>query len=393
LKPSLLIAGGSHSDIPIILAAKKMGYRVYTSGNRPEEKGHRYSDAYFKADYSDPEAILRLAQNLKIQGICASANDFSAISASYTAEHLGLPGHDPYETARILHHKDLFRKLAREIGLPVPRAIEVSPHHRPRPSLPSPSPASPWIVKPVDLSGGKGVSKVTSALQLRKALNNALHSSRAGRAVVEEFIVGSNHGYSAILQSGKIVFAFMDDEQYFLNPYLVSGASTSLNYTPELAQKLNRQLEKLASYLHLADGLLHTQLILRNGEPFILEICRRTPGDLYVKLVEYATGFDLSSAIVAAAMGKTLPPFPKRNISHIMRHCVMAEKQGRIDGVEYGSLEPFLFDRMPLYTRGETVSDIMTYKAEIDFLNFGTKDILRRHRDRVHEEIKIRWMK
>ena len=50
--------------------------------------------------------------------------------------------------------------------------------------------------------------------------------TKAGRIVVEEFISGSRHGFSALLRAGRVVFHFADDEHYHLSPYLVSAAST-----------------------------------------------------------------------------------------------------------------------------------------------------------------------
>ena len=42
----LLILNGSHSEIPLIQEAKKLGYYVITSGNAPELIGHTYADEY-----------------------------------------------------------------------------------------------------------------------------------------------------------------------------------------------------------------------------------------------------------------------------------------------------------------------------------------------------------
>jgi phosphoribosylaminoimidazole carboxylase (NCAIR synthetase) len=57
------IVGGSHSEIPLIYAAKRLGYQVFTSGNRPRDIGHRLADGFENCDYSDPAAILSVAPN------------------------------------------------------------------------------------------------------------------------------------------------------------------------------------------------------------------------------------------------------------------------------------------------------------------------------------------
>jgi len=52
--------GGGYADIPLILSAKNSVF-MCSSGNRPDELGHRYSDEYRMADFSDRDAILSLA--------------------------------------------------------------------------------------------------------------------------------------------------------------------------------------------------------------------------------------------------------------------------------------------------------------------------------------------
>ncbi len=105
-KKKLLIAGGGHSDIPLIKAGKELGFHVITTGNNKDALGHKYSDEYHYGDFSNKEEILELAKKLKIDAICACSNDFSAITASYVAEKMGLSGHDSYETTLLLHRAE-----------------------------------------------------------------------------------------------------------------------------------------------------------------------------------------------------------------------------------------------------------------------------------------------
>ena len=122
MEKKLLILNGSHSDIPLIKAGKALGYHVITSGNNPELIGHQYSDEYVFADYSNYELIEKIAREKQIDAICACANDFGAITASYVAEKLGLPGHDSFETTLTLHHKDKFKEFSDKNNLRTPEA-------------------------------------------------------------------------------------------------------------------------------------------------------------------------------------------------------------------------------------------------------------------------------
>jgi biotin carboxylase len=385
----LLLVGGSHADIPVIKAARRKGFHVITTGNNPKDLGHAFSDEYIPEDYSRPEKILELARKLRIDAICYSANDFSAISCSYVAQKLNLPGFDPYETALTLHHKDRFRTFAQNIGINVPVAVKL--HRHEAFSQLDPRLRYPLIIKPVDLSGGKGISRVDSEEELESACQKAFQASRRDTIVIEEFIDGSNHGYSTVIKKGKVVFSFMDDEYYFINPYLVAGASTSANYRSALANQLNKAIETMAKRLSLVDGIFHVQFILKNDIPYIIEVCRRTPGDLYVKLVEYSTGYDMARSIIDSVTGSILDECYNDRISYITRHCVMGEKQGYIGGIEYGELEEKIFDRFTFYQEGSYIEDPLTYKAEIDFIQYETREEMIDYSRRLTEIIRLRY--
>jgi len=386
-KPKILIAGGGYADIPLIISAKKLGYHVISSGNRPYELGHRYSDEYRPADFSDPEAILSLAKQLKVSAICPCCNDFSALSAAYTAEKLGLPGHDPLKTSQVIHHKDLYRQFAIKHGIPTPKAIGFK--SRKEALTGAEAIPFPAIIKPVDLTGGKGMTTITNMAEAKKAIEKAFAISRTKRIVIEEFIKGSRHGFSAFLVNGRVAFFFSDNEHYYLNPYLVAAASAPSIVDPAVEKKLCAQSEKIASILSLKNGIFHVQYILRDEEPIIIEICRRPPGDLYIRLVEYATGIDYATWIVKAFAGLDCSGLvhsePK---GFFTRHCVMASRTGTLKNVVFDpSLDNKIVDKLMWWKPGDHVTDAMTTKFGIVFIKFNSQDEMLRTTERLHELI------
>lgn len=368
-KQRILIAGGSHAEIPLIKAAQALGFYVISSGNRPDGLGHQFADEMQLADYSDMEAMLALAKKHRIDAICAGCNDFSALSAAHVAERLNLPGHDSLKTAEIIHHKDAYRKYASGIGIPGPKAAGFS-------CLKDAVSAVqefklPVLVKPVDLTGGKGISKVVHLLGALEALENAFAISKIKRVVIEEFIEGSRHGFSAILRSGKIVFSFSDDEHYHLSPYLVSGASSPTSCSSASIQKIIEYSERIASDLSLVDGIFHVQFIEREpDDPIIIEICRRPPGDLYVELVRHATGAPYSEWIIRAAAGldiSCVQDFPVNG--NVTRHCLMAEQNGVFAGFDFDEcIRNSIIDSVVWAMVGDIVNDAHNQKLGVIFL-------------------------
>lgn len=380
MRPSrgrLLLAGGSHADIPMIKAAQALGYHVITSGNRPADLGHAVADETRLADFSDPEAITRLAEGLRVDALVASCNDFSALSCAWAAERLGLPGHDPYDIACTLHHKDRYRAFALENGVATPRALGCASPEEARSAAERLS--WPLIVKPVDLTGGKGISVARAPSDLEPALAKAFAATRARRIVVEEFLDGSRHGFTCLLKDGKVVFSFQDNEHYFLNPYLVSAASTPSQAPASAAEDLRATTERIAGLLRLADGIVHIQYILHDGRPVIIEICRRPPGDLYVDLVSLATGVDYPSLIIRPACGLGYDDVVQTEPSGCFtRHCIMSRKPGRIAGLE---IDPVvrgkIVEEMLWWKPGDVIEDVLTHKLGILFFRFeGMEDML-----------------
>jgi biotin carboxylase len=390
-KKKLLIAGGGYADIPTIIAAKALGYYVITSSSRAEDLGHNYSDECHLIDFSNKSAMLDLAESLQIDAICACCNDFSALTAAYVAEKMGIPGHDSYQTALIIHHKDLYRRFAIENNIPSPRAegfesIETaigSLHHF----------QFPIIVKPVDLTGGKGISRITCPEEAKQALELAFGLSRVKRVIVEEFIEGDRHGLSMFVRDGKIVFHFNDNEHYYRNPYLVSAASTPSDVSHELVNQLCGIAEKIVSLLSLKTGIFHMQYIISENQAFIIEICRRPPGDLYTRFVQYATGVDYPSYIVRAATGMSCEGMDQALPSgYFTRHCVMTSKNGEIKQLHFDpSIKSNIVGKCMWWKVGDKVEDFMTHKLGIVFMQFNSKEEMLEKTNRMQSLIWTEW--
>jgi biotin carboxylase len=383
----VLICGGSHADIPQINALVRLGHWVATTGKYEHELGHSYSDAYIPADYSDPDAIWKIIKDNAIDAVIPCCNDFSYITCAQIAPLLKQSGFDSLETARKIHDKDAFRELCRSLDIATPRVLATWPSKK---NLPD-SFVEDVIVKPVDLSGGKGMTRLAAGEHIANAINFAIQQSKARRVVIEEFVNGSNHGLSTIIIGGKVCFSFVDNEHYFLNPFLVSGASSSSTARPEVTSQLIADIEKLSHHLKLVDGLIHCQFIQTNIGYRLLEICRRPPGDLYTRFVELATGIPYPAILVRLYLGEQLSNFKiktefmKRNIT---RHCAMAKKTGSYVGLSIDQrLEVQVIESLFLLKPGDAIIDATVQKAAIVFID--NKEIFSVSGEDLHSYISV----
>ena len=366
---TLLLLGGSHSELPLIFAAQRLGFRVITTGNNPLDYGHKFADEYVFGDFSDVTAMTDLAKSLNVEAICAGCNDFAAISAAAIAEKLGLPGHDPLDLSRMIHHKSSFYSLANEAGFPVPFSFEVT-------SLEATHEVAigigfPVIVKPIDLTGGKGISIAHSAKDLEKAWNYARQQTREDSTVIQKYITGTNHAISSLILNQQLQYSFIDNEHYFTNPHLVGAASFPSTLSPEIQALIRTSVSELGLSYAFVDGLLHLQFIVdENDDYFFIDVCRRAPGDLYIQFVEEATGIKYPEMIVRCESG--LPVVLQQSIMQkkIGRLCLMPRTTGRFHSVHDLPGPGVILSRLQVMSTGTIITDIDTQKIEIILMEF-----------------------
>jgi hypothetical protein len=217
--------------------------------------------------------------------------------------------------------------------------------------------------------------------------------------VVEEFVQGSNHGFSAMLVKGKVAFAFADNEQYYINKYMVSGANSPSTSSDKTLAMLREYSERIARELNLVDGILHIQYIEQaDGTPVIIEICRRPPGDLYIKFVKYATGIDYPRFIVMAETGEDISGIADVPTQGFwLRHCIMSDSQagdkqsqGIVRDVTFApEIQGNIIEKFLWYKPGEVITDKLTYKAGIVFFKFDTLAEMQDKTARMTELAKI----
>lgn len=373
-KEKLLILNGGHSETPLILAAKKLGFHVITTGNIPTLIGHQYADEYYPADFSDKHEILKLSQKLGIDAVCSSANDFGTITAAYISEQIGLAGHDTYETSLLIHHKDRFKEFAIKNKIQTPFAESYDDRVVAKSAINKYQ--YPVIVKPIDLTGGKGITKVTDSADYCKAIDKAFDISREKRIVVEEFFEGSQHSFSTFIINQKVAFCFSDNEYSYLNPYLVSTSAAPAVNIHKFEDKLIQSAEKTASLLKLTDGILHMQYLARENRFTIIEMTRRCSGDLYPYPVEYSSSIDWAAWIVKAEAGQSCTNFPKKEqTGYCGRHCIMSNRNGVIDDVIINDgLKANIYQDLMWWKPGDIVKDYMTEKLGILLLRYSSME-------------------
>ena len=360
----LLILNGSHSEITLIEAAHKLGYHVITSGNNPDLVGHAHADEYIAADYSDKEAILDLVRNNGIDRIVSCANDFGVISAAYVAEQMGWPGHDTYENALLLHHKDLFKSYIQGLGIRTPTSTVLNSKDE---ALEYARSAEyPIIVKAVDLTGGKGINRANCFEEAVDAIEDAYARTRSSSVVIEPYVIGTQQSIDTFVRDGKVIASVSNDCYMPINPYLIQSETLPARGIEHIQDELHGIIERICADRSLVDGMFTLQYIVCDGKPYIIEMMRRCLGNQFLTVAGAVTGFPWEEALVRAETGMDLSglAFSKPRSPFAGHHGIMGDHNGKIAGYEIDpELKEHLFQVIDIIPPGGDIVDYMSERV------------------------------
>ena len=303
----LMLLGGLRYLLPVIEAAHKLGIYVITCDYLPDNIAHKYSDEYRNVSIVDKEAVLAVARELQIDGIMSFAVDPGVVTAAYVQEQMGLPG-NPYESVCILQNKDRFRNFLTQHGFNVPKAKGFS-------SIEDAMAEKYWfpwpvIVKPTDSAGSKGVTRVDRLEDLEPALKIAFEHSISGRVIVEEFIEkqGCSSDTDCFSVDGQLKFVSFSAQRFdedAPNPYTPSAYSWPSTFTKEQEEELTSEIQRLLTLLGMRTSIYNIETrVGTNGKPYIMEVSPRGGGNRLAEMLRYATGVDLITNAVRAAVGE-----------------------------------------------------------------------------------------
>lgn len=343
-----MLLGGIHYLLPVIKAAHEQGYYVITADYLPDNVAHKYSDEYVNVSIVDKDAVLKVAQEKEIDGIISFGVDPGVVTAAYVQEQMGLPSMGPYDSVCILQNKDLFRNFLADNGFNTPFSRGFANKQSAIADCLMLIDKGEWtlpiIVKPTDSAGSKGVTKVSRIEDLEIAIDKAFAKSIGGHIIIEKFLekVGCSSDTDSFLLDGKFVFMSFNAQRFdadAANPY-TPCAYTWPSTFPEAESYLRDELQRLVDLLGMRTSIFNIETrISDDGKPYIMECTPRGGGNRLSEMLRYATGKDLITAQVRAAVGDSVEEarlVPDKEMYHgnwaeIILH---AEKDGIYDGIE-----------------------------------------------------------
>ena len=180
----LLMVGAGSCQINGILKMKDKGYEVVVADYLENSKGKLLADVAVLADAFKVDEIYNCAKELEVEGILTVGTDQPVLVVSKVCENLNLPCFISSETALWVTDKKHMKERFKAFNIPtVPFAIVNAQFDEGELSHIKP----PYVVKPVDSQGQRGIFMVDSVDAIRAKFDQVLKYSRQSEILVESY--------------------------------------------------------------------------------------------------------------------------------------------------------------------------------------------------------------
>jgi hypothetical protein len=281
-------------------AAEKLGVRLVFASDRCDQLEDPWWDQAIPVRFHDGpqsiDAVVRAYAAGRPEGILA-VGDRPAALAAHLARAFGLPGHPP-AAAETSRNKLLTRHALQEAGLPAPwfESVSIDANiaalaRRMR---------YPAVVKPLALSGSRGVMRVdgveacVSAFEslgalLRSADVRAERDAAHGQVLIEGFIPGVEYAVEGLLVHGTLrALAIFDkpdplDGPFFEETIYVTPSAASA----DLRRRIIAVVDAATRAIGLYHGPIHAECRVDGSTVYVLEVAARPIGGLCSRALRF----------------------------------------------------------------------------------------------------------
>jgi biotin carboxylase len=230
------------------------------------------------------------------------------IAAALGAERLGLPHNPPGAVARTRDKAAMRRALA-QAGVPQPRFALLPPGADA--GAAAREVGLPCVVKPLGLSGSRGVIRANDAEQARaaaKRVRGMLAEAQESPEVpllVESYLPGAEVALEGLLRGGQLeVLAVFDKPDPLEGPYFEETLYVTPSRLPRaVLADVEAVTARAARALGLREGPIHAELRADGARVSVLELAARSIGGLCSRALRFGAGVSLEHVILRHALG------------------------------------------------------------------------------------------
>ncbi|WFE60467.1 ATP-grasp domain-containing protein [Micromonospora sp. WMMD712] len=287
----------------------------------------------------DADALLAREPELAGARLVMPGLEYAVGAAARLAARLGLPGAGA-EAADVFSDKHRMRLLAAGAGLPNPayalvggpaEAMEFARRHGGR-----------CVLKPTRRSGSLGVRLVADPAEIPaawaataspEAPPEATDRGLPTQVLAEQVLDGREHSVELLVADGEVIFGNVTDKRVLPGPLPVETGHTVPSALPGATRRdLLDAAGRLCAAAGFRTGVLHSEWIVVDGVPHLVECAARLPGDMITALISIGYEFGFIDAYLRVLRGER-PALPARPTGAAAVEFLLAQP-GTVTGIE-----------------------------------------------------------
>ncbi len=297
-----LVIGGTHDHIHLLGLLAEAGYRTVLVDYHENPVAARASDLHVQASTLDREVVLEIARREQVDLALAFCVDQALPTSAYVSECLGLPCHLSFDQALAATNKVEMKEMFSRAGVPTAR-------HAVSPGALDQLPEDfryPVVVKPSDSNSSKGIRKAASAEELAVASEMALHESRSGEILIEEFVEGTEFSLDAVVSDGCVHGIMLTELVKAPNRdnFLIVQSRPLADEGGDKMVLACRAAQAIADAFKIKNSPLLVQLIHDGQDVRVVEFGVRIGGGSKHHQVRASTGVDLQRIFLSQVLGE-----------------------------------------------------------------------------------------
>ncbi len=312
---TLLIIGAGVESCEGIKIARSMGLRLIAADGDPDAPGFELADYPLNVSTYDAQLMATKAYELtrsgiEIDGVIAMCADV-AMTVATVARKLSLPGLS-IRSAEWVSDKLSMKERLRQKGVPIPRFERIYSTNS-FGSLASDF-GIPFVIKPVDSRGARGVQLIESEDQYRGAYKLARRESPTGRVMVEQYLAGPQISTETLIDRGVCHTLGFSDRNYerllYTRPFMIENGGDAPSQLSGAEQRdVTKTAEQAALALGIDTGVAKGDMVMTAEGARVIEIAGRLSGGYFsTAQIPLATGVNFVRNAILLALGESLDP-------------------------------------------------------------------------------------
>jgi biotin carboxylase len=307
----LILPSATYRAADFVAAARELGVAVTVASERRAAMSAAMGERALTLPLSDParaaEQIAERALETPFAAI-VGVDDQGVMAAALGAERLGLPHNPPAAVART-RDKAAMRRALGQARVPQPRfAVLTSGADV---AAVASQVGFPCVVKPLGLSGSRGVIRVNDAKQAPRTVDRVRDILAAAQApagaplLLESYLPGVEVAVEGLLRHGRLeVLAVFDKPDPLEGPYFEETLYVTPSRLPAgVLAEVAAVTTRAAAALGLREGPVHAELRVDGAQVSVLELAARSIGGLCSRALRFGAGVSLEEVILRHALG------------------------------------------------------------------------------------------